>query len=294
MSKLQIKKFEQEKELDFAIQFDMQNRFRVNVHQQRGYLEATLRLITTRVFSFEDLNIPDVAKDLARLKDGLVLIVGPTGSGKTTTIAAMVEFINQERKVVVVTLERPIEYVYTNNKSIIKQREVGIDTHSFSAALKSSLRQDPNIIVIGEMDDAETIKTAIIAAEAGHFVIASFHAPNTVQAIDRLVSMFPSESRKQVLFQLSSCLKGAICQLLIPAKDKQKRVLATEILVANDAVRNVMRNDDLIQLPTIIQTGSAHKMRSMYDSIRQYVLEGVIDTATANFYSQEFKKYSRY
>ncbi|MGE5196934.1 MAG: PilT/PilU family type 4a pilus ATPase, partial [Deltaproteobacteria bacterium] len=293
MSKHQIKRFEQEKELDFAIQFDMHNRFRVNLHQQRGYTEATFRLINTEISSFEELKIPLVIKELAGLKDGLILIVGPTGSGKSTTIAAMVEYINHERKAVIITLERPIEYVYANEKSIIKQREIGIDTASFSTALKSTLRQDPNVIVIGELDDVETVKTAIIAAEAGHFVLASFHAPNTVQAIDRLANMFPVENRKQILFQLSNCIKGVICQLLLPSIDRRTRILATEILIATDAVRNVMRNDELIHLPTIIQTGASYKMQSMNESIKYYVDHNLVDPATANFYSKEFNKYTR-
>jgi twitching motility protein PilT len=291
MTKQQIKKFEQDKELDFAIQYDMQNRFRVNLHQQRGFLEAALRLINTKLPSFEELSLPEVIKDLSRQKEGLVLIVGPTGSGKTTTIAAMLDLINHERRGVIITLERPIEYVYSNINCIIKQREVGIDTNSFSAALKGTLRQDPNVIVIGELDDFETIRTAMIAAEAGHFVIASFHAPNTVQAIDRLTSMFPLEHRKNILFQLSRCLKGAICQLLIPTRNMGDRVLATEVIIMTDALKNVIRNDELFQIPTIIQTGGALKMQSMQQSIRRYLDQGIIDTQTAIEYSEEFNRY---
>ncbi len=290
MTKQQIKKFEQDKEMDFAIQYDMENRFRINLHQQRGFLEATLRVINTKIYSFEDLNLPEVVKDLARQKEGLVLIVGPTGSGKTTTIAAMTDLINHERKGVIITLERPIEYVYSNVNCIIKQREVGIDTSSFSIALKSTLRQDPNVIIVGELDDFETVRTAIIAAEAGHFVIASFHAPNTVQAIDRLTSLFPLEHRKNILFQLSRCIKGIICQLLLPAKNRRDRVLATEIVIVNDAVRNIIRNDELFQIPTIIQTGGALRMQSMQQSIRRYLDMGIIDTQTAIEHSEEFNR----
>jgi twitching motility protein PilT len=287
MNKQQIRRFEQTKELDFGLQYDMRNRFRVNLHMQRGFMEATFRLITTRIFSFEELNIPEAVKDLARLKEGLVLIAGPTGSGKSTTMAAMVELINEERKVVVITLERPIEYVFINKKSIIKQREIGVDTSSFSVALQSSLRQDPNVIVVGELEDTETVKTALIAAEAGYLVIASFHAPNTIHAIDRLVNVFPPENRKQVLSQVSNCLRGIVTQLLVPTTDRKTRVLATEILISNDAVKRVIRNDDLIQIPTIIQTGSAYKMLSMSESIRRYVEKGIVDREMALFFSQE-------
>lgn len=293
MSRQQIRRFEEEKELNFGVQFDTNNRFRVNLHQQKGFAEAAFRLVNTKVLNLKDLNIPDVVEDLVKLKDGLILITGPTGSGKTTTIAAIVEFINQYRKAVIITLERPIEYLYTSIKSIIKQREVGVDTLSFSTALKNCLRQDPNVIVIGELEDIETVKTAIIAAESGHLVIASFHAPNAIQALDRLASIFPPESRRQLLSQLSYCLKGVISQLLIPRKDRTGRVLATEVLVTNEALKRVIRNDELIQIATIIQTGGEYKMQSMYDSIKRLLEKGVIDNETANVFSEEFTRYSR-
>jgi twitching motility protein PilT len=293
MTKQQIENFEKNKELDFAVQYDMLNRFRINVHKQKGFTEATLRLINTKISSFDDLNIPEVMQELAGLKDGLVIIAGPTGSGKTTTIAAIIDYINHNRRSVIITLERPIEYVYPDDKSIIKQREVGTDTQSFSIALKSTLRQDPNVIVVGELDDMETVKTAIVAAEAGHLVIASFHAPNTIQAIDRLVSIFPFENRKQILSQLSHCVRGIVTQLLIPLKNKSGRVLVTEILVATDAVKRIIRNDDLVQITTAIQTGAHYKMQTMSDSIKECVERGAIDLETANFYSEEFSKYAR-
>jgi twitching motility protein PilT len=293
LSKQQIRAFEEKKELDFGLQFDTDNRFRVNLHQQKGFLEATFRLINVRTYSFEDLNIPPVVKDLALLKDGLVLIVGPTGSGKTTTIATMIEYINRQREVVIISLERPIEYLYTHGKSIIKQREVGVDTASFSVALKSSLRQDPNVIVVGELDDTETIKTALIAAEAGYLVIASFHAQNTIQAIDRLANMFPPENRKQLFNQLSHCLKGIIAQMLIPAKTPKRIVLASEVLIATEAVKRIIRNDELIQLSSVIQTGSTYNMRSMADSLKALVDNFIIDQDTASKYSEEYSRYLR-
>ncbi len=289
MTKQQIRVFEKEKELDFAIQYDAQNRFRVNIHQQRGFLEGVFRLINTREFSFEELNIPAVVKDMVMEKEGLILVTGPTGSGKTTTISAIVDLINQEKKAVIVTLERPIEYVHTNKKSIIKQREVGIDTNSFAAALKSSLRQDPNIIVVGELDDMETIATAFIAAEAGYLVIASFHAPNSAQAIDRLASIFPVEHRREILNQLASCLKGLIVQLLLPKVDRTGRILATEVLINNDAVRRVIRNDELFQIPNIIQTGRAFKMQLMSESIKLAYEAGTIDGVTMEYYDKDAK-----
>jgi twitching motility protein PilT len=292
MNKEQIRVFAKEKEVDFGIQFDIKNRFRVNVHQQRGFAEAALRLIESKDFSFEELRIPQVVQDLARNKDGLILVTGPTGSGKTTTIGAIVGLINKERKAVIITLERPIEYIHPNIKSVVKQREVGVDTNSFSAALKSSLRQDPNVIVIGEMDDLETIKTALIAAEAGYLVIGTFHAPNVVQAVDRLVSMFPIENRRQMLGQLSNCLRGVVAQLLLPSKDKKTRILATEILIATDAAKRIIRKDELFQLTTIMQTGAGHRMQSMTDAIRKLLEANEIETETAMFFSEEFSKYA--
>ena len=293
MTKQQIRTFEKDKELDFGIQYDMHNRFRINVHQQKGFLEATFRLIKEKTFSFEELRIPEAVKDLARQPSGLVLITGPAGSGKTTTTAAMVELINRERTAVIITLERPIEYIHSPIKSIIKQREIGVDTISFSVALKNTLRQDPNIIVIGELDDVETIKTALLAAEAGYLVIATFHAPNTIQALDRLVGVLPSENRKQFLSQLANCLRGVVSQLLLPCKDGTSRVLATEILMANDAVKSNIRKDQLFQLASIIQTGAGYKMHSLTDSIVKYLKEGMLSEETARFFSEEFTVYSR-
>jgi twitching motility protein PilT len=280
MGKQQIKEFELTKDVDFGIQYDLENRFRVNVHQQRGFLEATLRWINANISSPEDLKLPEVVKDFTRIKDGLILIIGPAGSGKTTTMAAMVELINQERNAVIIILERAIEYLHANVKSIIKQREVGVDTHSFATAIKSCLRQDPNVIVVGELGDVETIKTVLYASEAGYMVIASCPAPNITQAIDMLANTFPAENRKQILSQMAICLKGAICQTLLPLKDKKGRILATEVLVANEAVRTVIRNDELVQISEIIKTGSAYKMHSMAQSMHNLYRQALIDVYT--------------
>jgi twitching motility protein PilT len=278
MGKQHIKEFELTKEADFGIQYDLENRFRVNVHQQRGSLEATLRWINANISSLEDLKLPDVVKDLTRIKDGLVLIIGPAGSGKTTTMAAMVELINHERNSVIIILERAIEYLHSNVKSIIKQREVGVDTNSFAAAIKSCLRQDPNVIVVGELGDVETIKTVLYASAAGYLVIASCPAPNIIQAIDMLANTFPAENRKQILSQMATCLKGAICQTLLPLKEKKGRILATEVLVTNEAVRTVIRNDELGQIAEIIQTGETNKMHSMAHSMLNLYQQGLTES----------------
>lgn len=290
LSRQRIKRFEEDKELDFGLQYDVNNRFRINLYQQRGFLGATLRLINTNLSSFENLGIPEIVKDLAMLKDGLILITGPTGSGKTTTIAAMVECINQQRESVIITLERPIEYIHRSVKSVIEQREIGVDSQSFATALKSSLRQDPNVIVVGELEDVETIKTALTASEAGYLVIASFHAHNTVQCVDRLVNMFPVEARRFILAQLANCLRGVVCQLLIPNQSSNGRILAAEVAVVNEAIKNIIRNDELIQLPSVIQTHSSLKMQTMADSIKKLMQKELIDLQVADFYSSEFNK----
>jgi len=280
MGKQYIKEFELTKDADFGIQYDLGNRFRVNVHQQRGFLEATLRWINANISSLDDLKLPDIVKDFTRIKNGLVLIIGPAGSGKTTTMAAMVERINQERNAVIIILERAIEYIHSNVKSIIKQREVGVDTNSFAAAIKSCLRQDPNVIVVGELDDVETIKTVLHASEVGYMVIASCSAPNITQAIDMLANAFPAENRKQILSQMATCLKGAICQTLLPLKNEKGRILATEVLVSNEIVSTVIRNDELVKISEIIQTGAAYKMHSMAHSMRNLYQQGLIDVYT--------------
>ncbi|MBM3245128.1 MAG: PilT/PilU family type 4a pilus ATPase [Candidatus Omnitrophica bacterium] len=279
----QIRKFEQDKEFDFAIPFDDQYRFRVNMHQQRGATEVAVRLIARKMLDFERLNLPEIVKKFAGLRDGLVLVVGPANSGKTTTIAGIVDLINQNRKAIIITLERPIEYIHVNMKSIIKQREIGVDSSSFSVALKASLRQDPNVLVVGELDDVETTKTAIVAAQAGYLVVASFHAPNSIYALDRLVSMFPGELRKQILAQVASCLEGVIAQLLLPRKDGRGRILATEVLITTEAVKKVVRDDQLIQLDNIIQTGGSKGMQTMRASITKLVESGYIDQNIADF-----------
>jgi twitching motility protein PilT len=280
MGKQHIKEFELTKDADFGIQYDLENRFRVNVHQQRGFLEATFRWINANISSLEDLKLPEVVKDFTRIKDGLVLIIGPAGSGKTTTMAAMVERINQERNAVIIILERAIEYVHSNVKSIIKQREVGVDTNSFAAAIKSCLRQDPNVIVVGELGDVETIKTVLYASVAGYMVIASCPAPNIIQAIEMLANTFPAENRKQFLSQMATCLKGVICQTLLPLKEKKGRILATEVLVTNEAVRTVIRNDEIVQISEIIQTGATYKMHSMAHSMHNLYQQGLTDVYT--------------
>ncbi|HQP12201.1 MAG TPA: PilT/PilU family type 4a pilus ATPase, partial [Candidatus Omnitrophota bacterium] len=231
--------FERDRELDFSLALSGMDRFRVNVHLQRGAAEAAFRRIPIFIPNMEELGLPPVIVDLARRPNGLVLITGPTGTGKTTTLASMINLINEERENLVIMIEDPIEYVHFNKKSIIKQREVYRDTNSFAEALKRCLRQDPDVIVVGEMRDLETISTALTAAETGHLVLATLHTPDAPQTIERIIDAFPPHQQQQVKLQLSSALQGVASQILLPRADGQGRVLATEIMIATPGVRNL-------------------------------------------------------
>lgn len=276
LSDFQKEKFEKDRELDFSLALAGLDRFRVNVHIQRGSVEAAFRRIPLFVPQIDDLGLPAIVNELARKPNGLVLITGPTGSGKTTTLAAMINLINTERAALIVSVEDPIEYLHPNKKSIIKQREVFSDTNSFADALKRCLRQDPNVIVVGEMRDLETISTALTAAETGHLVLATLHTPDAPQTIERIIDVFPSHQQQQVKLQLSSCLQGVVSQLLLSRAQKEGRVLATEIMVATAGVRNLIREQAIEQMPTAIQTGSQFGMRTMDRSLKDLYQAGVI------------------
>ncbi|MBI5149811.1 MAG: type IV pilus twitching motility protein PilT [Candidatus Omnitrophica bacterium] len=272
----QKEKFERDRELDFSLALEGLERFRVNVHIQKGSVEAAFRRIPLFVPSIEDLALPPVIADFARRPDGLVLITGPTGSGKTTTLAAMIDLINRERSCMVIAIEDPIEYVHRNKKAVIKQREVYSDTLSFAEALKRCLRQDPDVIIVGEMRDLETISTTLTAAETGHLVLATLHTPDAAQTIERIIDVFPAHQQQQVRLQLSACLQGVVCQRLLPRAEGEGRILATEILVATSAVRNLIREKMVEQIPTAIQTGSQYGMHTMDACLRDLFEQGLI------------------
>ena len=273
--------FERELEFDFSVGVHGLGRFRVNVHLQRGSVEAAFRLVPPRIRSLEELSLPPIVAELARRPNGLVLITGPTGMGKTTTLAAMVDLINSERNGLIILIEDPIEYLHQHKRSVVKQREVYSDTKSFAIALVRALRQDPNVIVVGEMRDLETISTALTAAETGHLVLATLHTPDAPQTIDRILDVFPSHRQEEVKVQLADCLQGVVSQRLLPRCDRPGRVLAYEVMVATSAVRNLIRMHATEQIPTALQTGATHGMITMDACLKQLYESHLISKETA-------------
>ena len=280
-------RFETELELDLSLYIPDLSRFRVNVHIQRGSVEAAFRVISSRIKTAEELGLPSIVADLARRPNGLVLATGPTGMGKSTTLAAMVDIINTERQDLIISIEDPIEYVHKNKKSIIKQREVGSDTRSFTSALKHALRQDPNVILVGEMRDLETISTVVTAAETGHLVLSTLHTPDAPQTIDRLIDIFPPHQQKQIMIQLAGCLQGVICQQLLPRKDNNGRVVACEVMTGTSAVRSLIREQKTEQLATVIQTNAQHGMVTMDKTLKKLFDEGIIDEEVVRFRAKD-------
>ena len=287
LSEAQKVKFEQDKELDFSLALSGMDRFRVNVHIQRGSVEAALRRVSLFIPSMEELQLPPVITDLARKQNGLVLITGPTGTGKTTTLASIINLINSERTCVIMCIEDPIEYIFTNKKSVIKQREVYRDTNSFAEALKHCLRQDPDVIVIGEMRDLETISTALTAAETGHLVLATLHTPDAPQTVERIIDVFPPYQQQQIRLQLSAVLQGVISQKLAPRASGQGRIMVPEIMIATPGVRNMIREKAVEQLRTAIQTGGQYGMRTFDKSLQQLYEKGIITYETALNFSTD-------
>ena len=263
--------FRKNLELDFAYSVSGVSRFRVNVYQQRGSIGAAIRSIPMGVPTIEDLGLPEVVKKLAALPRGLVLVTGPTGSGKSTTLAAIIDHINQTRSVHVVTIEDPIEYLHKDVKSVINQREVGMDTQSFANALRHVLRQDPDVILIGEMRDLETISTAVTAAETGHLVFATLHTQSAAQTMDRIIDVFPSHQQPQIRAQLSTALEGALSQTLVPLAGGHGRVAAVEAMVATGAIRNLIREGKTYQIPSSIMSGGKEGMQTLNQALRDLV-----------------------
>ncbi|MCD6420368.1 MAG: PilT/PilU family type 4a pilus ATPase [Synergistetes bacterium] len=272
-------KFLSEKELDFAYALTDELRFRVNLFFERGNVGAAFRIIPNRIRSIEELELPLVLKELAKKDRGLVLVTGPTGSGKNTTLAAMLDFINTNYSKRIVTIENPIEYLHRHKKSVITQREVGSDTDSFAEAIRRVLRQDPDVILIGEMRDLETISAAITAAETGHLVMSTLHTPDAPQSIDRIIDVFPPSQQHQIRMQLSVVLEGIIAQRLLP-RVGGGRIVATEVLVGTPAVRNLIREGKAEQLYSVIQTGARFGMHTMDQDLVRLYRSGRIDKET--------------
>jgi len=272
----QIREFEENWELDFAYSIPGLSRFRVNVHRQRGTIGAVFRSVPVDPPSLDGLGMPDVLKRFCARPRGLVLVTGPTGSGKSTTLAAMIREINVTRRCHIVTVEDPIEFLHRNERSIIIQREVGSDTASFANALRHVLRQDPDVILIGEMRDLETIAAAITAAETGHLVLATLHTTSAAQTIDRIIDVFPPHQQEQVRVQLSTTLEGIICQTLIPLADGKGRTCAQEILVATPAICNLIREGKTHQMPSVLQSSASEGMQTLDQALKTLVIQGKI------------------
>ena len=269
-------RFERERQLDFAYSIPGAARFRVNAYQQRLAVGAAFRLIPTEIPAIASLGLPPVVTDLVTKPRGLVLVTGPTGSGKSTTLASMIDVINATRSEHIMTVEDPIEFLHAHKRCIVNQRELGSDATSFAAALKAALRQDPDVILVGEMRDLETISTALTAAETGHLVFATLHTQDAPQTVDRIIDVFPSEQQGQVRMMLSVSLQGILTQQLLPTADGAGRTVAVEALIPTPAVRNLIREGKTHQIYSSMQTGAAHGMQTMDSSLAELVRKGKI------------------
>jgi twitching motility protein PilT len=273
-------------QLDFAYSIPGHARFRVNAYYQRGAIGAAFRLIPFELTSIDQLGLPSAVHDLTRKPRGFVLVTGPTGSGKSTSLAAMLDEINLTREEHIMTIEDPIEFLHAHKKCLVNQRELGSDAQSFGDALKAALRQDPDVILVGEMRDLETISTALTAAETGHLVFATLHTQDTAQTVDRIIDVFPPEQQGQVRVQLSVALQGIITQQLLPTADGSGRVAACEVLIPNPAVRNLIREGKTHQIYSVLQTGSAQGMQTMDAALVSLVRTGKISQKLAETRSQ--------
>ncbi len=272
------------KELDFSFNFENQVRFRVNAYYQKGSLAAALRLINNKIPKIDELNLPEICHSFTQLRQGFILVTGPTGHGKSTTLAAMIDEIAQTRPVHIVTIEDPVEYVFSHQKAIISQREIRADTHSWQIALRSFLREDPDVVMIGEMRDYETIASALTIAETGHLVFATLHTNSAAQAVDRIIDVFPANQQDQVRIQFSLTLEAILSQRLLPAL-AGGRIPATEILVATPAVRNAIREGKTQMIDTILQTSGELGMRTLETDLTNLVKKGKISLDVARSFA---------
>ncbi|NOZ74539.1 MAG: type IV pilus twitching motility protein PilT [FCB group bacterium] len=281
MSEDQIRIFRERKEIDFSAKLEGKGRFRVNFFSQIRGLSAVFRTIPEVVNGFEELGIPPILKQLALKDRGLILLTGPTGSGKSTTLAAMVDHVNHNRACHIITIEDPVEYFHHSATSLINQRELGINTHSFANALRSALREDPDVILVGEMRDLETISLALTAAETGHLVLSTLHTSSAVKAVDRIIDIFPAAQKGQIRSMLSESLEAVIAQKLLPNKNQDGRVPACEIMIATTAIRNLIREDRIYQIPSVMQSGGVEGMQTLDQDLQQLVSQGKIERSMA-------------
>lgn len=289
----QIARFERELELDFALEIKGISRFRGNMYQQRGVVQAAFRVIPYEIQTMETLNLPAACYEFVERPRGLVLVTGPAGSGKSTTQAALIDHINRNHSEHIVTVEDPIEFVHDDIKSLINQRELDVDTLSFANALKYVLRQDPDVILVGEMRDLETIHLAITAAETGHLVFGTLHTVDAVQTVDRIVDVFPVHQQQQIRMQLSVNLVGVVSQSLVKRADGRGRIAAFEVLVATPAVRNLVRENKTYQINSMIQTGSRQKMQTLDQSLATLVERGLVKHDDARLKSKDPGEFER-
>jgi twitching motility protein PilT len=295
ITQAQREKFEENLELDFSHAIPGESRFRVNLYKQRDAVGGVFRLIPFEIKPLESLGIPTVVEKFAQLPRGLVLVTGPTGSGKSTTLASLVDLANRSRAAHIVTVEDPIEFLHRHKKALVNQREVGSDTHSFGNALRHVLRQDPDIILIGEMRDLETIQVALTAAETGHLVFATLHTQDAAQTIDRVIDVFPAGQQGQIRTQLATAIQGVVCQTLLRRGDGPGRAVAVEIMVATPAIRNLIREGKTHQIYTALQAGASQGMQSMDQHLAELVKSGVVpyDVAVEQCHSlEEFNRLS--
>lgn len=282
-----VERFNTDGEVDFSYAIKGVGRFRVNIFKQRGTMAFVIRLVNTEIPSPEQLGLPNSVLELVTRKRGLVLVTGPTGSGKSTTLASLINIINQTQNRHIITLEDPIEYLHKHAKSVVNQREVGIDTQSYAGALRAALREDPDIILVGEMRDLDTIATAVTAAETGHLVLSTLHTIGAVPTIERIIDVFPTHQQAQIRIQLATLLEAIISQQLLPTADRSGRVAAFEIMYANSAIRNLIREAKPHQIPSIIQTNKHSGMITMDDALFELFISRKVTADEAMIFAQD-------
>lgn len=286
LSEDQIEFLKERKDIDFAYSLGDKARFRANVFIEKGGYAGAFRLIPSRIKTIRELGLPDAVQTLARMKSGLVIVTGPTGSGKSTTLASMIDLMNKEKSYHIITLEDPIEFIYPKGKSLIHQRQIGFHVQDFSSGLKASLREDPDVILVGEMRDLETIHLALTAAETGLFVLATLHTSSAPKTVDRIVDVFPTYQQAQVRTMLGESLKGVIAQRLLRRSDGSGRIAAVEIMVCNAAIQNLIREGKTYQIYSVLQTGTAMGMQTMDSHISKMLQQGLITKEEADLYKR--------